>query len=288
VENIMSRLIAAAGARRLLWLDHTAYSAALLAGGHAPWLDAAGCTAWQRQAQGLLRSDVLTLPLADLAAAWLARDATLLAAMAGKTRRAHGPLKECLASGPLRARAAALATALRAAMPGVLLVLAMPSPRDWVARVITLAGGSAAAEVDEDAVDAAAACIADFLRGFASVGVDAVLLRESRPWADAESALWIELYQPVANVARHYGWDWGVQLPEAAEVHGTQAPGFMIAPSPCGTGPTGLAVPASFWHGEALPAPPPGSFDAAEIPATAHPETVLARLATLRERQSTW
>jgi len=80
--SIASRLVAAAGTRRLLWLDHCAYSARLLAGGRAPWLDVAACAAWLRQAQGLLRSDVLALPLAEVAAARVAHDAALRGVMA--------------------------------------------------------------------------------------------------------------------------------------------------------------------------------------------------------------
>ena len=279
----MPRLTEAAGQKRLLWLDHTDYSARLLAQGQAPWLDTAACVAWLRQAQGLLRPDVLALPLADVAAAWLDAYPALQAAMAEKTRRGHGPLKELLAAEGLRAHAAGLAVALRAAMPGAVFALALPSPRDWAAQALQRAGGTADA-VDEDAVDAAAAVMAEFLRLFAQAGVDAVLLRESRAWAAGEVDLLLELYQPVANVARHYGWDWGLQWPEAVALPEGQGPGFAIAPAPCGVAPAGITIPAGFWQGDAPPAPAPGSFDHAHIPADAHPETVLARLAQLRER----
>jgi hypothetical protein len=145
------------------------------------------------------------------------------------------------------------------------------------------AGGSLEA-VDEDAVDAAAATVAEFLRLFASAGVDAVLLRESRPWATDEVDLLLELYQPVANVARHYGWDWGVQWPEAIALPAGQGPDFTIAPAPCGAALAGLTASAGFWQDEALPAPLAGGFGYAHIPVDAHPETVLTQLARLRER----
>ncbi|MGU7779062.1 hypothetical protein [Burkholderia sp. PU8-34] len=281
----MPRVTEANRTRRLLWLNHASYSAPLLAGGNPPWLDSAACVAWARQAHGLLGSDVLTLPLADVAAVWVARDASLKADMAAKTKRAHLPLKACLTSAPLREHAAALAAALRAALPDAIFTLVLPSPRDWAAHALALAGGSSDTDVDEDAADAAASCIADFLRVFATAGVDAVLLRESRAWDAGEVALWLDLHQPVANVARHYGWDWGMQLPATVEFDGEQAPDFAIAPSACGRGPTGLVVPETFWQGDDLPAPQPNTFDVADIPATAHPEAVLARLALLRERQ---
>ena len=279
----MARPTELAGHKRLLWLDHTAYSARLLAQDKAPWLDTAACVAWLRQAQGLLRPDVLALPLADVAAAWLDAHPALQAAMAEKTKRGHGPLKELLAAEGLRAHAAALAVALRAAMPGAVFALALPSPRDWAAQALQRAGGAASA-VDEDAVDAAAAVMAEFLRLFAQAGVDAVLLQEARAWTADEVDLLLELYQPVANVARHYGWDWGLQWPEAVALPAGQGPGFSIAPAPCGVAPAGITFPASFWQGEAPSAPTAGSFDHARIPADAHPETVLARLAELKGR----
>lgn len=271
----MARLTDAAGGKRLLWLDHTAYSARLLAQGQAPWLDTAACVAWLRQAQGLLRPDVLALPLDEVAAAWLERHPNLQAAMAGKAARGHGPLKALLAAEGLRAQAASLATALRAALPGAVFALVLASPRDGAAQAMAHAGGSPDA-VDEDAVDAAAATLAEFLRLFAQTGVDAVLLRESRPWGANETELLLELYQPVANVARHYGWDWGLQWPEAVALPPGQGPGFTIAPAPCGTALAGVAVPAGFWEGGAWPEA--GRFDHAHIPADARPETVLAQL----------
>ncbi|MBZ5790620.1 hypothetical protein K8353_10900 [Burkholderia contaminans] len=284
----MSRLIDTARVRRLLWLDHDRYSAQLLAGGSAPWLDSAACVAWARQAHGLLGPDVLALPLADIAAGWLALDAALKAEMAANTRRAHLPLKTWIASPPLREHAAALASALRAALPEAIFALVLPSPRDWAAQALAITDHAPGVDVDEDAADAAASSIADFLRVFATTGVDALLLRESRAWGADDAALWLELYQPVANVAAHYGWDWGMQWPAAVDLGGTQGPDFTIAPSRCGPGAAGIAVPDAFWRSGDLPTPEPHTFDVAEIPAAAHPETVLERLALLRERRQTW
>jgi len=281
----MAGLIERSRMRRLLWLNHDNYSAPLLVGGPAPWLDSAACVAWARQAHGLLGSDVLTLPLADVAAAWLTRDPGLRAAMAGKMTRAHLPLKVCLADESLRGHVAALATALCAALPDALIALVLPSPRDWAAQALAAAGGAPDAAIDEDAVDAAASAIAEFLRLFATVGVDAVLLREAGAWGAGDAAQWLELYQPVANVARHYGWDWGIRLPAPAGFDDAAGPDFVIAPSPCGQGPTGLVAAETFWQGGDLPAPIPDTFDVADISAAAHPETVLARLALLHERR---
>lgn len=272
-----------AGASRLLWIDHLDYTARLLGGGRYPWLEVAPCVALLRQAQGLLRSDVVALPVAEIVDAWLADDPGLLQVLGEKRRRAYGPLKELLAHADLRHHVLDLTVALRAGVAKAVLALVLPSPRDWVAQVLVQAGGSAE-EVDEDAVDAAAACLADFLRLFAEVGIDAVLLRESRPWAADEVDLLLELYRPVPNVAGHYGWDWGLQWPEAVALPPAQAPHFTLAPGACGAALDGLTVPDAFWQGQALPGTEAGSFDMVRIPADAHPESVLALLAALRER----
>lgn len=280
----MTRLSDRAAQRRLLWLDHQAYSARLLAGGRYPWLDTAACVAQLRQAHSLLRPDVLALPVADVALAWLAHDPALRQAMADKARRAHAPLKELLASPGLRAQLQSLAVALRAAMADAVLALVLPSPRDGVAQALAEAGGHAGAEVDEDAVDAGASCMADFLRGFATAGVDAVLLRESVAWTSDQAALWLELYQPVANVAQHYGWAWGLQLPQPCVLPAGPPERFLIAPPHAGHGLLGAIVAADFWQSGQAPAQADKHFDFAEIPADANPETVLARLAQLRSR----
>jgi acyl-CoA synthetase (AMP-forming)/AMP-acid ligase II len=63
-----------------------------------------------------------------------------------------------------------------------------------------------------------------------------LLLRESRAWEAGEAAPWLDLYQPVANVARHHSWDWGMRRPAALECDAAQRPDFTIAPSACGQG----------------------------------------------------
>lgn len=301
----MDSLKQAAQARRLLWLEHGGYAARLLAGGEAPWRDVAATLAWMRQAQGLLRSDVVTLPAGEVARALLAQapgapaasaSSSLRQAMADKAARPAGPLRVWLADTALRDHVAALLAGLRAALPGTLIALAVPAPRQWLRLAAAAAAAGVAGEgqgevdeADEDSLDAAASYSADFLRHFGASGIDAVLLQEDRRWPDADSAaLCLELYQPVANVAAHYGWSYGLQLPEAIALPGGHLPGFVIAPAPLEGVLSGVAVPAGIWQGEPLPAAPAGAFDHATIPPTAEPESVLAALARLRERSGAW
>ncbi len=276
------RLLAQAAERRLLWLDHLAYSAGLPGGAYA-WLDAASAVAGLRRAQALLRSDVVELPLAPVVAAWLDADPALREALAAKSRQAHGGLKELLGRAALRGHLAELALALRAACRGELLALVVPSPRDWLAWALGQAGADPARADDEDAVDSAAACMADLLRAFASSGVDVLALRETRPWFGDDAGVWGELLQPLANVARHYGWDWGTRLPAGLAAPAALSADFVIVPAPGGfPGLQGIEVDAAVWSGGALQAAPAGCFDFASIPAAARPEDVLACLDRLR------
>lgn len=266
--------------RKALWLDYADYAGALLANGMVPWLDVAGCVAWQRKAQGLLKSDVLTLPVATVCARWLDRQPALREAMAAK-RRAVFPLKTLLADEALRAHLVELAAGLRACFSDLPLALACPSPRRWVAEAYRQAhGAEAEVEVGEDEADSAAVYLADFLRAFGNAGIDALLLQES---ADSEPAAaeGLACYQPVLNVAAHYRWDIGLSAPAGRYAGGSSGLGFVVAPSALPGTRAGCIVPADFWAGAAPPDCPPHGFRYAVIPAGVQPEAVLQRLAVL-------
>ena len=112
-----------AAERGFLWLDDADYSAALLAGADAPWLDATAFVAWRRKAHSLLKPDVVTLPVAKVCAAWLVQDPALRLAM-GSRSRVNFPLKTLLASAPLRQHLIEMLIGMRSSFPG--LTLARP------------------------------------------------------------------------------------------------------------------------------------------------------------------
>ncbi|HSW14984.1 MAG TPA: hypothetical protein VLI06_19210 [Solimonas sp.] len=264
--------------RKALWLDYTDYAAALLANGAVPWLDAGAAVAWQRKAQGLLKSDVITLPVAAVCAAWIDTHPALREAMAAK-RRAVVPLKTLLADEGLRTQLVELAAGLRACFPSLPLALAVPSPREWVAQAYRQAHGSEV-EVGEDEADSAAVYLADFLRAFGEAGVDALLLQESAA-SEPEVAEALSCYQPVLNVAAHYRWDVGLGAPGGRYAGGAAGLGFVVAPRALPGTRAGCIVPEDFWTGAAPPDCPPHGFRYAVIPPGAQPEAVLQRLAVL-------
>lgn len=264
---------------RALWIDYIDYAARLLAGRNAPWLDAAACVAWLRSAQRLLASDVTGVPVERVCAAWVESHPALRNAMGAKSRVIH-PLKTLLADESLRAHLLDLVGAIRGTLPGAVLALTCPSPRAWVAEGCRQASGSQV-EVGDDEADSAAAYVADFLRVFAEVGVDVLLLveaAESEPGTPAG----IALYDAVLNTAAHYRWDVGLAVPGGRYVGGDARLDFVVAPRALPGAIAGVVIPAEFWVGATVPEPVASGFRYGVIPAHATPEQVLERLQVLR------
>jgi len=268
------------GGTSVIWLDSHNYTGRLLAGGAPPWLDVAAFVAWQRKAQGLLKGSVASLPVAPVAAAWLEAHPDLRDAMGAKTRSVY-PLKTLLADERLREHLVEMASGMRAALTG-LLALALPSPRAWVALAYRQGHGEAV-EVGEDEADSASVYVADFLRAFGEVGLDAVLLQEASE-DQPNKVEDLHAYQAVYNVAIHYKWDVGLQLPSPTALTGA-APADLAFVVASDTGldglPHGIALGHEFWNGVERPAIGGGDFHFAEIPENAIPERVLERLASL-------
>jgi hypothetical protein len=260
-----------------LWIDGTDYCARLF-GSPPPWLDVTAGVAWQRKAQDLLRADVLELDATRIVEAACAARADLRAAIAAKSRGGYA-LKTLLADAPLRALLVEWTTALRSALPSLPLCLRLPSPHAAVGWAWQLAHGKTPEEApDEDLVDSAALYLADFLRGFASAGLDALLLDEGEaPMPD--SALFV-LYQSVLNVAGGYQWAVGIACPPGATTAELPAGcDFAIADAALPL-PTVVRVPDAFWNGgDAGTATP---LRAVRIPPDTQPEQVLQQLGQLR------
>jgi len=277
----MTRL---AGGEPLVWLDFYDYAGARLAGaGGIPWLDDAAFAAFHGKAQGLLGSDVITVPVERIADALLLAQPALSGAMREKKRPAY-PLRRLLEDAGLRQAVSALLAPLRAADGERPLALVLPSPRQWLAAAYAVAHGepmAAAVASDPDEIDGAAVYVANFLGEFASAGVDLVLLCES-PDDGARSGEDLALYESVFKTCRHFRWAIGLLDPAGLlPVHETGALDVLIAPM----GSREARVPEAFWMagGEAL-APANARLYQGVIPADAVPETVLDRLAMLRRR----
>jgi hypothetical protein len=155
-------------------------------------------------------------------------------------------------------------------------------------------GHAAALEVGEDEVDAATLHCADFLRQFATAGVDSVLLVEANDGNDAgtpQDASELEWYRAVLNVGAHYRWDMGLHLPGArfagdlgpsAARDGAGGFAFVIASSAFNAPCVGRVIAEEFWSG-ALETLPQADFHFSAIPLGIPPEVVLDRLSVLRQ-----
>jgi hypothetical protein len=269
------------GRGSVIWLDSHEYAGRLLAGGAPPWLDVAAFVAWQRKLQGLLKSSVASLPVAQVVAAWLESHPDLRDAMGAKPRSVY-PLRVLLADEGLRDHLGEMAVAIRAGVSGAL-ALALPSPRAWVALAYRQGRGEAVT-VGADEADSGSVYIADFVRAFGHVGLDAVLLQEA---ADNQPASIDDLlaYQALYNVAVNYKWDVGLRLAEPALLPGDAPPelAFAVAARRVFHGlPHGIALAHDFWDGCEVPAVFGADFHFAELPSDANPENVLDRLASLQ------
>ena len=267
------------------WLDYVGYAGKLLAGGKVPWTAVDGAMAWLRQAQGLLRSSVVAVPIATIAAAWLDQNPALRSAMAGKSRTIF-PLRTLLADPGLRTHLRSLFEATGASLSALPLVAVIPSPRAWVGIAYDQAFPGVEAEIDEDAIDSAASYIADFLRELPQTVVAGILLDESTLAAPLSSDE-VALYQPIFNIANHYRWLVGILAPqtgtsEAIAATAPAAPDFWITSEPVAGKTCGIIVGNSFWTGDPPPSRPDGGFRYAAIPADGQPELVLERLTTLQ------
>lgn len=275
----MKRLDQLVAERNLVWLDSADYAGRLLAEGAVPWLDLSAYLAWQRQAQSLLRSDVLMLPLESVCHAWVQAHAALRSEMASKSRTLF-PLKRLFANSELRTYLGELVDGLRGSFVDVPLALACPSPRHWVALAHAWAHGTEP-EVGEDDIDAAAVLLADFMRQFGEAGVDVLLLQEA-PGRGAVSTAEIELYQPVCNIATHYRWEMGLLAPDGVDAAGASAFGFVLAPQPPSGAFATCWIADAYWLGDNAPVGEPHELRYSRIAPEAAPEVVLDRLRQLR------
>ena len=267
-----------------LWLDFYAYAGALFGGG-IPWFDDAAFAAFHGKAQSLLRSDVVGLPVARVAAALLDARPELVAAMKAKSRPTY-PLRRLLEDESLRQAVTALLAPLRAAAAGRPLALVIPSPRQWLAQAYAAAYGAPLAAdtaTDGDEIDGAAVYVADFLRSFAEAEIDLVLLCEDdgNGPGNAEALSW---YAPVFKTARHYRWQVGL-LDAAGKLPTADAAGldFLICAEPGPGSASGSILPAAFWSDGEKPLGY-GGFGYGVVPVGAVPEVVLDRIASLRRR----
>lgn len=284
--NLADLLLAEGASRGLrLWLKSSAYTRRLLLGEAGdPWVSASTYLSYFSQAQGLLKPDVAVVEVGELFASWLRRHPALAAEM-GSKRKFSFPLRCLLEQAPARALLAEIVAAVLANLGGQLpLVLAMPSPRQWLLQASRAAGRPEAAP-DQDSIEDAAMYMADLVRSVSALAVGGILFEEAQDGAD-DGPVNLELYRPMINVARHYRWPLALRSGAGGVAVGPALAGFDVFIGVTAVDGAarahGIDVSARLRNGHAPPALAMGQFYFIEIAPDATPERVLEGLAALR------
>ena len=268
-----------------LWLKSSAYTRRLLLGEAGdPWESAGAYLLYFSQAQGLLKPDVAAIEVGELFASWLRRHPALAGEM-GSKRKFSYPLRCLLEQAPARALLAEIVAAVLANLGGqVPLVLAMPSPRQWLLQA-SRAAGRPEAEPDEGSIEDAAMYMADLVRSVSTLAVGAILFEEAQEGPD-DSPANLELYRPMINVARHYRWPLALRSGKGGVAVGSALADFDViigvAADAGAARAHGVDGSTRLRDGRAPPKLAPHQFHFTEIAPDATPERVLESLAALR------
>jgi hypothetical protein len=268
-----------------LWLKSSAYTRPLLLGEAGdPWEGASNYLAYFSQSQGLLKPDVAVIEVGELFESWLRRNPGLAAEM-GSKRKLSFPLRRLLEQAPARALLAEVVAAVLANLGGQLpLVLAMPSPRQWLLQA-NRAAGRDEVEPDPDSIEDAAMYMADLVRSVSGLAVGGILFEEAQDGPD-RAAVDLELYRPMINVAKHYRWPLALRSGPGGVADCASVAEFDVfigaAGVPAAARAHGVDASAQLRAGQALPGLAPRQFYYIEIAPDATPERVLESLAALR------
>lgn len=267
------------------WLKSFSYTKRLLVGESGdPWESASKYLAYFSQAQGLLKPDVAVLEVGELFDAWLQRNPSVKAELAGKRKLSY-PLRKLLEQTQPRELLAEIIEAVLAQLRGqVPLVLSMPSPGHWL-HLANRAAGREEVELDGDSIEDSAMYVADLARSVSGAAVGGLLLEESFPEVDLGPAD-LERYRPLINVAKHYRWPLALRMGKTLVI---DSPALMEIDVFIGAGafPSagrahGVDVSKMVWAGEPAPELTPTQFYFIDIPRDAKPEHVLETLAKLK------
>lgn len=243
---------------------HDYAESVILQGRQVPWQEPMAYSNFFGQAQGLLKPDAALLSLDRFYAHHLASTPRLQSAMSAKSRTGYA-VRTLLGDPETTEHAIEFAT-IFAKTQREPVILHIPSPRQWLARTHHFSGSAGIGDLDADDAENASMYVADWLRGFASLPLTAVLLDDRD--VDGISPVPVDLatYSPVANVTDHYRWALGLRGEDSVELRENPSVGGVIS--------------SGFWFEDDHQLPT-GDFFLSEIPPTAVPENVLTRISSL-------
>jgi hypothetical protein len=199
----------------MIWLDYIAYANRLFAGGKPElWQDPYLLITVYSQAQGLLRSDVIHIPVNKVYESWLEANSAEIEKWMGK--RTTFVLKKMIAlEEPRNILLEVLRGLTQMNSDAKPFALSLGSPQQWLQWISRIVRPSEEPTISNDDVESAAMYLADYLRIYSTAGISAIVMEETDNLI-SEISERIEFYQPILNLASHYQWSVGFSFPGEA------------------------------------------------------------------------
>lgn len=160
------------------------------------------------QGEGLLKPDLLSIHVNPFYDVFLNEKKELVDSWKGK--KTSLAFKKALALEEPKVIISEIVTALKSLYSKPLLIT-IDSPQKWFHQIQELITSEKAESLSLDDLERASMYIAEFLRSFSTLGVNAIVLREEKK-SDFSNDEVLSSYQPILNVANHYKWPLGIQF----------------------------------------------------------------------------
>lgn len=196
--------------KRKVWINFISYANRLFAGGREDlWNNPDTFISVYSQGQGLIKSDVLSIPVENVYTDFLQREKEHIEPWMGK--RPTFVLKKLLAFEQPKKLLVDILTGLQNLYQGSQpLALVLPSSQSWLQSMHAMVRPNQDTSISDDDIEAASMYLAEYLRGFSTLGLSAIVIREAdSPVVKLSDAL--PLYQPILNIAKHYQWLLGIE-----------------------------------------------------------------------------
>lgn len=253
------------GRSRAVLFDHHNYAQRIiLQSKDVPWDPPMAYSNFYSQAQSLLTADVAVLDLGRYYGHCLEQETSLNQSMGAKPRTGFA-LRTLLGDPQLVQRAQELTTTFTKTQSAPV-VLQIPSPMQWLGWTHHHVGAPGVADLDADDAEKASMYVADWVRSFAGLDLAGVLLDERQILDVDLPSVDVSVYSPVANVTEYYRWPLARRHADRVELIGQEEVGGVLT--------------ANFWLTEDMQLPE-GDFLMTEIPRSAEPEEVVARVGLL-------
>lgn len=200
-----------------IWINFVYYAKRLYTSSEGSdfWINPDTFISVYSQGQGLLRSDVLSIPVGEIYFNYLQQEQEVIHSWFG--RKLTFAQKKLLALEEPRHFLVSVITGLQNLFQGAKpLVLVLPSPQKWLYFLKSLIDQENSQMISDYEIEAVSMYLAEYLRGLSTLGLSAIVIEESdSPSIEILEAL--TYYQPMLNVANHYKWQVGMNLKEVSE-----------------------------------------------------------------------